>query len=105
MRQQPRPLDVAQELDAESVSFVRSFDQTGDIGDDEAAEVVELHHAELRFERRERIVRDLGPRRREARNERGFAGVRESDQSHIGEQLQLEPQPALVARLARPRVR
>ena len=32
-----RPLDVAQELVAESVAFVRALDQPGHVGDDEAA--------------------------------------------------------------------
>src|SRR5258708_1639196 len=73
----------------------RALDQAGDIGYDEAAEIVELHHTKLRLECRERIVGDLRARRGEPRDERGFAGVGESDQAHIGEQLQLEPQPAL----------
>jgi len=30
---------------------MRAFDQARDIGDHEAAEIVKLHHAQLRFER------------------------------------------------------
>src|SRR5712692_271694 len=77
---------------------VRALDQAGDIGYDEAAEIVELHHTKLRLECRERVVGDLRARRGEPRDERGFSGVGESDQAHIGEQLQLEPQPALFTR-------
>ena len=35
MRQQPRPLDVAQKLNAQPVAQVRAFDQPGNIGDHE----------------------------------------------------------------------
>ena len=35
MRQQPRALDVPQELDAQAVARVRAFDQSGNIGDHE----------------------------------------------------------------------
>ena len=47
VRQQARALDVAQELDAQAVAQVRAFDQAGDIGHHEAAEIVELHHAQV----------------------------------------------------------
>src|SRR5882672_8558401 len=80
---------------------VRALDQSGYIGDDEAAEIVKLHHAKLRLECRERIIGDLRARRGKPRDERGFSGVGESDQTHVGQQLQLQPQPALFTRTAR----
>src|SRR5581483_795554 len=64
-----------------------------------AGEVVEFDHAQLWFEGRERIVGDLRPRRRDARDQRRLAGIRESHQADIGEQFQLEPQAPLFARL------
>ena len=39
VRQQARALDVAQELDAQAVAFVRAFDEPGNVGDHEAAEI------------------------------------------------------------------
>ena len=54
-------------------------------------------------ERRERIVGDLRARRGDARNQRGLAGVGESDQADVGEQLQLETQEPLFALLRRAR--
>ena len=57
--------------------------------------------AEVRRQRRERVVGDLRPRRRDARDQRRLAGVREADQADVGEQLQLEPQVLVFAGLAR----
>src|SRR6185436_5391875 len=37
-----------------------ALDQAGDIGNHEAAEIIELHDAKLRLERRKRIIGDLG---------------------------------------------
>ena len=61
-----------------SPRLVRAFDQPGDVRDHEAAVVAELNDAEIRRERRERVVGDLRPRRGDARDQRGLAGVRDS---------------------------
>jgi len=53
---------MAQELDAQAVAQVRAFDETRDIGHHEAAEIVKLHHAEVRFEGSEGVVGNLRPR-------------------------------------------
>ena len=100
-----RPLDVAQELVAEAVARVRAFDQAGHVGHHEAAVVAQRDDAEVRRQRRERVVGDLGPRRRDARDQRGLARVGEPDQADVGEQLQLQaqvprPRPARPARRA-----
>ena len=80
---------MAQELNAQAVAQVCAFDETGDIGYHEAAEIGELHHAEVRFEGSERVVGDLGAGGRDARNERGLAGVGEAHQAHVGQEFQL----------------
>ena len=51
-------LDVAQELVAEAAALGRAFDQPGDVGEHELV-LVEAHDAEVRLERRERVVGDL----------------------------------------------
>ena len=79
---------------------MRALDQSGHVGDHEAAVVAEADHAEIRRQRREGIVGDLRTRRRHARDERRLAGVREADEADVGEQLQLEPQILFLARLA-----
>ena len=100
MDQHLRALDVTQKLMAESVALVRAFDQPGHVGDDEAALVAQRDDAEIGRERRERIVGDLRPGRRNAGDQRRLAGVGKSDQADVGEQLQLEPEMPLLAGLA-----
>ena len=58
------------------------------------------NHAEMRLQSSERIRSDFRTRRGNARNQRGFSGVRKSDQAHIREQFQFQAQVALFARLA-----
>ena len=65
------------------------------------AGVVRGHDAQVRHERRERIVGDLRLRRRDRRDERRLAGVRETDDRDVGEQLQLDGEAALLAGQAR----
>ena len=96
MRQQSRPLDVPQKLGPEPVTQVRAFDQPGNVGHHERP-ILETHHAQIRFQGREGVIGDLRPRRRNPRYQSRFAGVREADQTHIGQELQLEPQPEIVA--------
>src|SRR5262249_6599450 len=100
MDQQPRALDMPQELDAQPMPQVRAFNQPGDVGDHEAAEIIELHDSQLRLKRGERIIGDLGPRRRETRDQGRLSGIGEPDQADVGKQLQLEPEPALLAGMA-----
>ena len=65
VQQQPRALQVAQELVAEAGAFGRAFDQAGNVGDHEALLGRDAHHAEVRVQRGERIVGDLRPRGRD----------------------------------------
>ena len=94
--QDPRPLDVAEEPVAETLAFTRPFDQPGDVGDDELGVVVDAHHPEVGFERRERVVGDLRLGRRDDTDQRALADVGEPDESNVGHQLQLEFEPALL---------
>ena len=63
--------------------------------------VAEVHDAEVRLERRERVVGDLRRRGGDRGEQRRLAGVRQPDQADVGDQPELEPDPALLAR-ARP---
>ena len=64
MSQQAGTFDMPEKLDAKALPQVRPFDQSRDIGDHESPEIVELHHAELRLERGEGIIGNLGMRSR-----------------------------------------
>ena len=68
------------------------MDQHGELADDD--------HPEVRLERGKGIIGNLGPRRGNARNQRGLADIGISDQSHIGQKLQLKPKHALFASAA-----
>ena len=48
-------------------------------------------HTQIRLQRGERIIGDLRPGGRDARDQRRLAGVRISDQADIGEQFQFQP--------------
>ena len=59
--QDPGALDVTQEGMTEPGAGARTLDQAGDVGDRRSAlvHVTEVHDAQVRLERRERVVRDL----------------------------------------------
>ena len=48
---------------------------------------VDAHDAEVRVQRRERIVGDLRPRVRDRRDQRRLAGVRHAEQADVGQHL------------------
>ena len=84
---------------AETAALGRALDEPGDVGEHELV-VLPAHDAEVRLERGERVVGDLGLGRAHDRDQRRLARVREADERGVGEQLQLELQPALLAVLA-----
>ena len=100
MQQDGAALDMAEEAVAEAGAFMRALDQAGDVGEHEFLRVGQADDAELRMQRGERVVGDLRARGGDDGQEGGFAGVRQPDQSGIGDQLQAQPDPAFLARPA-----
>ncbi len=100
MQQQPRALEVLQEPDPEPYPCRRSLDQPRYVGHDEAAIHAYVDHAELRVQRRERIIGDFWPRGRYRARQRRLARIRRAEQPHVGQQLQRETELALLAGLA-----
>ena len=94
--QQPRALDVGEEVVAEAGAGARALDQPGDVGDHELA-VGRLERAEVRLQRRERVAGDLRLRAREPRDQRRLAGVRQPHQPDVGQQLEVQLDEALLA--------
>ena len=94
--QQPRALDVGEEVVAEAGAGARALDQPGDVGDHELA-VGGLERAEVRLQRRERVAGDLRLRAREPRDQRRLAGVRQPHEPDVGEQLEVQLDQALLA--------
>ena len=101
VREDRATLHVPEELISESVAFMRAFDETGDVGDHERLIVVARNHAEIRDERREGIIRDLRFGRADDGDERRFAGVRETNDPNVSDQLELDEQLTLFPILAR----
>ena len=99
VHEQPRALDVGEEVVAEAGAVARALDQAGDVGDDELA-IVALERPEHRLDRRERVRRHLRLRAREPRQQRRLAGVGEPDEADVGEQLEVQLDAALLARQA-----
>jgi len=103
---QTRSFDVAQKADAEAGAFMGALDQSWKISDHECATCarrrvrIGANYAEMGFERSKWIVGDFRPCGGDARNESGFAGVRKTGQSDIGEQSKLEAQTAFFSGLA-----
>ena len=90
VQEQPRALEMGEELVPEPDPLARALDQAGDVRDGELGAVRRLDRAEHGRERRERVVRDLRLRVRDAAEERGLAGVRET--GHRGVRQQLQPE-------------
>ena len=87
MDQQARAFDVTQELYAQAVAQVRSFNQAGDVGDHEAAIFTGVDHAQIRDQGGEGIIRDLGARCGDAGDQSRLARVGESDEADIGQEF------------------
>ncbi len=93
MHEDAGAFDVAEELNAESGTEMRAFDEAGHICDDEALffrPLADGGDAEIRLKSGEGIVGNFWTSCRESRNERGFAGVGKTNETDIGEQLEFE---------------
>src|SRR5690348_4078923 len=100
MQQQLRPLNVPEKSIAQTRARMRAFYQTRYVGNHKRTKISEINHAEVRFQRRERVVGDLRTGRGNSRDESRLARVWETCQTNIGKQLQLELQFALFATAA-----
>ena len=97
------PFDVAEEPMAEPPSLTGAFDQSRNVGDHETSlgrGLSHHHHTQIGFEGGEGVIGNLGPRRRNARDQSGLAHVRISHQSHIRQQLQLQAKDSLLSGMA-----
>ncbi len=81
---------MPQKAQPQSLPLVRPLDDPGDVGQHQGAPARELQHAQVRLQRRERVVGDLGPGGGERRQQRALPRVGLPDQPDIGDQLQLQ---------------
>ena len=101
MQQQPRALQVSQETVPQPCALGCPADQPRHVRHHEAAAVFHTHHAQIGVQRGERIVSHLRTGIRDLRDEGGLARVGHAQQAHVGQHLQLQLQPTLLARPAR----
>ena len=100
MDQDPGSFDVPQEFQPQADAGVGAFDQTWDIGHDERSVLVDLHASQVGVLGGERIVGDRGPSFGQAAEQGALAGVGFANQPHVGDGLEFEDQPAVLAPFA-----
>jgi len=106
MDEQSRAFDVAEKTDTQARPQVCAINKTGEVGDDEGAAKfgavsagasVGVDDAEIRLERGEWIVRNLGTRSGNHRNQSGLARIGVTDQADVGQKFQLQAKMPLFA--------
>ena len=93
-------LDVTEESQTKSLSFARTLDDARDISHDKTLVVAVVHDAQRWFERSKWIVSNLRTSTGYGAEQRALAGIRESHQAHVGEELQLHDDGHLLHRFA-----
>ena len=95
---------MSEESHSDTLAFMSSFDDSRDVCHHERLVVVVAYDAEVRLQSRERVVRDLRTGCRYSREKGRLSGVRETYESYVSEELELEDEPAFFERLSRLRV-
>ena len=90
VQQQPRALEMGEEIESESVPLRRALEQTRNVENGDLAVDGEIHNAEHGLDRRKRIVGNLGLGVRDTTQKRRLADVGKAEQRGIGQQLELE---------------
>jgi hypothetical protein len=91
-----RPLHVGQEVVPEARALRGALDDPRDVGEDELA-VGALERPEDGLQRREGVVGHLRHRAGHDGDQRGLARVGQPDEPHVGQELEPQVQPLLVA--------
>ena len=81
---------VAQEQMSETGTLRSAFDQPGNVGQYKALLGPHTNDTQVGVQRGKGIVGDLRPSIGNGRNERGFAGIRHTEEAYISEHLQLQ---------------
>ena len=100
MHEDSGPFDVSQKLVAKADAIVSPFDQAGNVGHDELLTVADSDHAKVWILRGERVVGDFRRGASHPAEQRRLAGVWLTHQTDVGDQLQVEPDRAFLARFS-----
>ena len=90
MQQQAAALHMAQEVMSQTDALAGTLDQAGDVGADKACALRHGYNAQRGHQRGEVVVCDLRLGCADGGNEGGLTHIGEADQTHIGDQLQLQ---------------
>ena len=82
-----QPGQAAQELMSQSHAFGSTFDQSGDIRNNETTGSFQIHHTQIWIQSSEMIVGNLGSGIGYSGQKSGLTHIRESHQSYIGDDL------------------
>src|SRR5579859_3749110 len=97
MQQQARALQMAQELMSQTRAFSCTLDETGYVGNDEAAVLVRPHHAQVGMQGSEGIIGNFRARRRHGADVSRFACVGHAQKTDVGQNLEFEFQATAFA--------
>ncbi|MCY1433874.1 hypothetical protein D9M71_499150 [compost metagenome] len=92
---------MLEEANPQAGTVGRTFDQTRNVSDNEALPAVDTDHAQVRHQRGERIVRHFRLGGRHRTDKGTFTGVRQAQQTDVGQHFHFQLQVTLLARLAR----
>ena len=90
MHQQAAPVDVPQEIVAQTRALAGALDDAGDVRHDEADALVHVHHTQIGVQGGEVVVGDFRVGLADHTQERAFAHIGEAHQPHVRQQLQLQ---------------
>ena len=99
VRENRGALNVAQEVEAQTLALGGARDKARNVGDGEGL-VAHIDHAEVWLQRGKWVVANLRLRGREHGNQRGLARRREAHEAHIRHGLEFEHEIVCLARLA-----
>ena len=91
---------MTQKVVAQAHALMSTLNQAGDVGQHEAALLIQAHHAQNRRQSGEVISSDFRARSTHLGNNAGLAHAGIAHQANIGQQLQLQLQPTVFARLS-----
>ena len=97
MNQQAGALDVAKKIMPESGTLGGTGNQARNIGKDRAISGRTAHHTEIGHQGCEGVIGDLGTGCRQDADQRAFAGIGQTDDSDLGQQLQFKLERPLLS--------
>src|SRR5215813_3422662 len=100
VEQQTRSLQMAQKPMPEACTLRRALDQSRNVGDDEAAVLVDANHPQMWLHRSKGIVRHSRACGRYRTYQRRLPCIGHSEKSNVGKHFELELEHALLASLA-----